>query len=388
MAQRGLGYLAVLAVIGALGACQATPLMPTSKVGFRLIIDNGVATLTGSVRAPAGVVTGAGSLYKISSELSAASKLALAEVPVDHAKVDLVDNHGSVLPAATSVETDSQGRFALRGARIGEAAFLRTTFQGHDGKPHYEYTFVRPASGAECVKVSLATTLVAEAIASKQNLYPVYDPAKLDTIYTQVAANLPATLANLAPTTNFAAPDAAASGAAASVAAVIDPALIQQALNDATIDAAPTGAVGAAAHPTFSTFFDQILAPVQQQLDKATDTFLQVTFTIQSFGSNVWVPSDLQAAQHLVIGPADVLCQAPDDTYASVTFWLNNQKVGAGKATGLLWATRVDSAALADGPYVLTAIAQPKDATAQSVQTKAFLYVLNKQATTFGSCTL
>jgi hypothetical protein len=359
--------LAGLVLAGA-AACSPTPVsvagQSQGQLSFRLLIDNGTSTVSGRVMSPE-------TLLRQGTRMFTDGGSRLKETLVAGATIEVVDAEGKPREGVPAVKTDEDGRFKLRGLRIGEAGFLRASFVDAKGKTRYLYTYVRPSGEAGCSEISLPTTLIAGKIANDGFKAPLYDPDKL--------APLPAKIREALPGSLQAAAGSGSSGA--------DP--LQALLDAVTIATTPSGVQVNLPEPArpdaapgldpLKELLDNVIKAkpeVGQDLEQAIDTFLVVTFSIQRMLDNEAVFANKQETRSMMIGQARLFYALPDAGYQGVTFWLNNDKAAEATFENGQWVARLDTRQKADGPYVLSACARAADGKLK-VLTRAYVYVKN-----------
>jgi hypothetical protein len=334
--------------------CSAPAQVPVAgDLTYRLVVDNGLALVSGHVRAPAQLVGQAG----------ATARAALAETPVPGARVELVDEAGEAAKDRPAVVTDASGTFLVRGLAVGQAGFLRASFTAVDGVERHLYSYVRPAGANGCQEITLASTLLAAKVAQAGARFALFEPGKLGPLSSRVHDELPALLAGTAE-------DAALTPE--------EQALVQQILQLLTTDDAPT-AQTALAKPASKGVFDGLFErdPVlKAAVQEAAASSINVTFEIKALGRNGAAYPIATDERYLMMGNAEVRLQAPG-SLAAVSFWLDGMHVADASFAGDAWAARIDTTAVPDGPHVLAAVAHPKEADATPAVSRAFVLLHN-----------
>jgi hypothetical protein len=111
-------------------------------------------------------------------------------------------------------------------------------------------------------------------------------------------------------------------------------------------------------------------------MNSSMDTFLDVSFTVQDFGTNQGTVLHPDRIRQLLIGKVELVCQGSADSYSQVSFWLNNQTVGEAQFDGQTWVASLDTKGIADGPYVLSSVGK-KAGVAEPTILRALVYVRN-----------
>lgn len=342
-----------------LAACGPAPVAVQADLGYRLVVENGMATVSGRVLAPKSLFATSAGLF----EKAADGAMRLAEEPVAGATVQAIDANGQLNPKVASVLTDAAGRFTIRGLRLGEPAYLQAKFSGAEHAERSLYAYVKPEREQACQTVSLASTLLVHKMARSGHAAPAFSAEKLADVLAQIQGKLPDLLTDAAD---------AEGGDLQQV--------LTNLVNQATTKPPAGGGVGGGGLPAgvgglIDRVFDQDPA-VKDGLNKALDTFLDVNFTVQAFGTNDAQVVRQDRIRQLLIGKVELLCQAGAAPYQKVAFWLNNEAVAEGQFDGQAWVGAFDTRTVADGPYVLSAVVTRKDAETP-VMMRAFVYVRN-----------
>jgi hypothetical protein len=347
----------VITGLAALGcaACAASPMAVTkADLGYRLVVENGTATVSGLVKAPKALHALSASLF----ERDAQGALRLAEAPLAGATVRALDASGKPNANVLPVQTDAQGRFTLRGLRLGEPAYLQAQFKSADDADRSLFAYVRPEREQVCSDVNLASTLVVHEMERSGRGPSMFNSDKLAQVIALAQGKLPDLLTDAV---DGKAPD------------------LNQALTGLIKQTTSSGPGLSPLPPAAGSTVDSIFKrdpDLKNGLEGAVDTYLDVTFTVQDFGANDAPVLHPDRIRQLLIGRVELVCQASQQTFAEVAFWLNNQPVGAAAFDGQDWVAALDTRTLPDGPYVLSAVGRPRGGEEPTVM-RALVYVRN-----------
>jgi hypothetical protein len=351
-----LNHRTVLTGLTALAcaACAVPAATPTPDMGYRLVVENGTSSVSGKLSAPKAFFAASVSLF----ERGAEGGLALSEAPVEGASVQVLDGSGKVNARVLPVKTDALGRFTLRGLRLGEPAFVQAQFKGADASERTLLAYVRPERDQVCLDVSLASTLVVHKIIRTGQSPGMFASDKVAELVAKATIKLPDLLTD------------ALDGTATD---------LNQAVTDLLTSATSGGGGGIGALPGSSgSIIDKVFddADLKDGLNQAVETFLDVTFTILGFGANDAAVLRPDRIRQLLIGRVELVCQPGQEPYQHVAFWLNNQSVAEAQFDGQSYVGALDTQALADGPYVLSAVVKRRSGAEPTI-IRSFVYVRN-----------
>lgn len=356
-ALRFLNPRTVLAGLTALAcaACAVPAATPTPDMGYRLVVENGTSSVSGKLSAPKAFFAASVSLF----ERGAEGGLALSEAPVEGASVSVLDGAGKVNARVLPVKTDALGRFTLRGLRLGEPAFVQAQFKGADASERTLLAYVRPERSQVCLDVSLASTLVVHKIIRTGQSPGMFASDKVAELVAKATVKLPDLLTD------------ALDGTATD---------LNQAVTDLLTSATGGGGGGGigALPGSSGSIIDKVFddPDLKDGLNQAVETFLDVTFTILGFGANDAAVLRPDRIRQLLIGRVELVCQAGQEPYQHVAFWLNNQSVAEAQFDGQSYVGALDTQALADGPYVLSAVVKRRSGAEPTI-IRSFVYVRN-----------
>jgi hypothetical protein len=339
--------LAAVAIAG----CQSPVPIARADLGYRLVVENGTATVSGLVSAPKALFATSESLFARGAD----GALRISAEPVAGATVRALDATGRPNAKVLPVRTDAQGRFTLRGLRIGEPAYVQAQFSGADATERSLLAYVRPEGDQACTSVDLASTLVVHKMGRTGMTRSVFDAGKLADLAAAAAAKLPDLLVDAVGDSE---------GLEAALAGLV---------KEATTTP-PGGGLTGGTGSAIDKVFDQ--GPLSGGIAGAVDTFLDVNFTIQAFGVNDAPVVHAERARQLLIGPVELVFEAPRAPYEHVSFWLDNRAVADAHHDGQSWVGAWDSRTVADGPYVLSAVVKPAGGGTPTIL-RAAVYVRN-----------
>jgi hypothetical protein len=354
-ALRFLNHRTVLTGLTALScaACAVPAATSTPDMGYRLVVENGTSSVSGRLSAPKAFFAASVSLFERGPE----GGLALSEAPVEGASVTVLDGAGKLNARVLPVKTDALGRFTLRGLRLGEPAFVQAQFKGADASERTLLAYVRPERSQVCLDVSLASTLVVHKIIRTGQSPGMFASDKVAELVAKATIKLPDLLTD------------ALDGTATD---------LNQAVTD-LLTSATGGGGGIGALPGSSgSIIDKVFddADLKDGLNQAVETFLDVTFTILGFGANDAAVLRPDRIRQLLIGRVELVCEAGQEPYQHVAFWLNNQSVAEAQFDGQSYVGALDTQALADGPYVLSAVVKRRNGAEPTI-IRSFVYVRN-----------
>lgn len=345
--------VAGLAALGCVACANSPAAVSKADLGYRLVVENGTATVSGLVSAPKTLLANSASLFVRDGD----GKLKLAEEPLAGATVRALDASGKPNAKVLAVTTDAQGRFTLRGLRLGEPAFLQAQFQGADTATSTLLAYVRPERDQVCTDINLASTLVVHQMGHSGQGPSMFDSDKLAKVVAAAQNKLPDLLTD----------------------AVDGQDDMNKALTNLVHQATSAGPGGASLPSSAGSTIDKVFTSdpdLKSGMSGAVDTFLDVTFTIQEYGTNTGTVLHADRIRQLLIGKVEMVCQASADSYSQVTFWLNNQSVAEAQYDGQTWVGSLDTRTMADGPYVLSAVCK-KAGVAEPTIMRALVYVRN-----------
>lgn len=335
-------------------ACAGTPVTPQAELGYRLVVENGTASISGQVSAPKTFFATSAGMFERDDQ----GELQLAETAVAGATVRALDATGQLNGRVLPVQTDERGRFTIRGLRLGESAFLQAQFKGANAEERSLYAYVKPERAQVCATINLASTLVVHKMLRSGQAAAAFSAEKLAEVIKATEAKLPELLID-----------------AAELAGGNLDQVVGQVLQQATTTGPGGGGLSGSVGSTIDRLFDQDPV-IRDGMNNAIDTYLDVNFTVQAMGVNMAPVVHSERIRQLLIGKVELVCQAGAQPYTSVSFWLNNQAVAEAQFDGQAWVAALDSQGFADGPYVLSAVAKRKDADTPAVM-RAFVYVRN-----------
>lgn len=334
-------------------ACAVPAATPGPDMGYRLVVENGTSSVSGRLSAPKAFFAASVSLF----EKNAEGGLALSEAPVEGAAVQVLDATGKVNARVLPVKTDALGRFTLRGLRLGEPAFVQAQFTGAEASERTLLAYVRPERDQVCLDVSLASTLVVHKIIRTGQSPGMFASDKVAELVGKTMAKLPDLLTD------------ALDGSATD---------LNQAVTD-LLTSATGGGGGLVTLPGSSgAVIDKVFddAELKDGLNQAVETFLDVTFTILGFGANDAAVLRPDRIRQLLIGKVELVCEAGQEPYQHVAYWLNNQAVAEAQFDGQSYVGALDTQTLADGPYVLSAVVKRRSGGEPTI-IRSFVYVRN-----------
>jgi hypothetical protein len=351
---------ALLPVLLALTACGAPPTAGAS-LAYALIINSGKADLTGHTLDVA-----------LLDEPFRVSHRQAPRIPVE-----AITLAGSLRPDTPPVTSDEAGFFRLKDLPDGEPIFLRGRFSRNP--PRVAYAFGRPRAPELCngqlagggaprrvlshpageVELSLASTVLARAIARSDWLPESFDPYQTPDLLARIEARLTALLPQLA------------AEAGLTPAGYVDAFLGQEDLGD------PRAGWVADIDVVKRVIWDD--PELARLVAEFGQSWLNVTFTIQAVGDNRATYPGERLPRHVARGSTRLVCTLPPDApaYARVSFWLNNEEVAAAERRGQTWQARIETTRWRDGGYVVTAQGRTAEADAPVTLAKAFLYLDN-----------
>ncbi|MEB3223195.1 MAG: hypothetical protein VKS61_14055 [Candidatus Sericytochromatia bacterium] len=350
----------LLPALGLLAACGAPPTVGAS-LAYALIVNSGKADLTGHTLSP----------------VLRDSPFGVGHAQAAGIRVEAVTLAEAPRAEPTPVVSDGAGFFRLKDLPDGEPVFLKARFSLDP--PRVAYAFGRPRAPVTCVgllegvvpprrvlshppadvELSLASTVLARAIARSDWLPESFDPYQTPDLLVRIEARLAVVLPELAAETGL------------TPAALIDAFLAQEALGDPRV-----GWVDGQDVVKRVIWDDPELARLVAELGQA---WLNVTFTIQAVGDNRATYPGQRLSRHVARGSTRLVCSLPPDApaYDGVSFWLNNEQVAQADRKGQTWQARIETGRWPDGGYVVTAQGRPAGGGAPATLTKAFLYLDN-----------
>jgi hypothetical protein len=274
--------------------------------------------------------------------------------------VQVLDGSGKVNARVLAVKTDALGRFTLRGLRLGEPAFVQAQFKGADASERSLLAYVRPERDQVCLDVSLASTLVVHKIIRTGQSPGMFASDKVAELVAKATVKLPDLLSD------------ALDGTATD---------LNQAVTDLLTSATGGGGGGGGLSTlpgSSGSIIDKVFddPDLKDGLNQAVETFLDVTFTILGFGANDAAVLRPDRIRQLLIGKVELVCQAGQEPYQHVAYWLNNQAVAEAQFDGQSYVGALDTRSLADGPYVLSAVVKRRSGGDPTI-IRSFVYVRN-----------
>ncbi|MEB3329469.1 MAG: hypothetical protein VKQ33_09585 [Candidatus Sericytochromatia bacterium] len=350
----------LLPALVALTACGAPPPAGAS-LAYALIINSGKADLTG-LTLDVGVQD---------------EPFRLTHRPAPRIPVEAITLAGALRPGTSPVDSDEASFFRLKDLPDGEPIFLRGRFSL--APPRVAYAFGRPRAPVLCdgqlagvlpprrvlshpageVELSLASTVLARAIARSDWLPESFDPYQTPDLLARIEARLALVLPQLA------------AEAGLTPSAFVDAFLAQEGLGD------PRAGWVAGIDVVERTIWDD--PELSRLVAEFGQSWLNVTFTIQALGDNKATYPGARLPRHIARGSTRLVCTLPPDApaYTRVSFWLNNEEVGAAERRGQTWQARIETTRWPDGGYVVTAQGRAGMEEAPVMLAKAFLYLDN-----------
>lgn len=338
----GLGLRPLAWGVLALCAVGCVPLLPDpplagDSLAYRVELDQGLSVLGGQVLAPQALQPAASGRRLSQSD-------PLAEAPVAEATLDVVDATGKVDERFPAFKADAQGRFTLRGLPVNEAVYLRARFLGPDGKERRLFGYARPLATTACATLNFTSTLLASHICTvPTEAFPLFLPAELSKLGERVERSLPQALAG-----------SLAQGLPA-LRARLDEVTTREVPGSCLPQADPSATRSRPTGDLLDAVF-QVDPALPQALDLAVETYLHIKLTLQQIGANqATLPRSRQS--QTLRAQTELMTKAPPGRFSSFSYWMNDQKAAEASYQGGQWVAKLDTRPLANGSYVLSAIA-------------------------------